>query len=74
MIMSSRCRCGHVDSPGTDHPCHGRGYVCRRPAKRRFYNTRPAALSGMQLKLVGDETWACDACWESYKNLVEAKS
>jgi hypothetical protein len=59
--MNDKCRCGHEgDGP---HPCHARAYTCRKPAKQRFYNARPAALAGVQMKFTADETWACDECW-----------
>lgn len=58
-----RCRCGHPKSSPHPHPCHAKGYLCRKPATQRFYNPRPACLAGMQMKLVVQETWACDACW-----------
>jgi hypothetical protein len=62
---SDSCRCGHAgDGP---HPCHAKGYRCGAPATQRFYNAQRVALAGMQPKLQVQETWACDACWESYK-------
>jgi len=58
------CRCGHT---GTDpHPCHGNGYQCKRPAKQRFYNVTTVALSGMQMKLQVNDTFACDICWKEW--------
>lgn len=64
------CRCGY-DGTG-HHPCHGQGYTCRKPAKQRFYNARPAHLAGMQMKLSVDDTWACDACWDEFKPKLAA--
>lgn len=66
---SWNCRCGW-DGVG-DHPCHGDQYQCKKPAKQRFYNPYPTALSGFQMKLGVSETWACDRCWEEFKALVE---
>lgn len=58
------CRCGWAgDGP---HPCHGRAYSCRAPASHRFYDARPAAVAGVQVKLQVSETWACDACWAKF--------
>lgn len=57
------CRCGHVG--GEPHPCHGKNYTCRRPARRR-YIAHPTALAGTQLKLGAYETWACDKCWARF--------
>ena len=70
MEAAGRCRCGHPNDSPTPHPCHGKGYTCRRPAARRFYNPRLVSLAGMQMKVgaVG-ETWACDACWAEFKAL-----
>jgi len=62
--MTGVCRCGW-DGQG-DHPCHGTGYTCRKPAKQR-YVARPTCLAGVQMKLGAYETWACDACWESFR-------
>lgn len=56
-----RCRCGHEG--GELHPCHGKAYTCRAPAKRRFYAPRFVALAGVQMKFQVSETWACDRCW-----------
>lgn len=59
-----KCRCGHTGMP-EEHPCHGRGYTCRKEAAPRLvaYTT---ALAGMQLKLGAYQTWACDECWADY--------
>lgn len=65
----SQCRCGH-DGQGP-HPCHAKAYTCRQPATQRFYNARPAALAGMQMKLVCDDTWACDGCWAEFQAMVK---
>lgn len=67
----STCRCGH-DSTG-DHPCHGNGYECRKPAKRRLYNPRPVGLAGVQMKLQVSDTWACDECWAAFQQQVSPK-
>ena len=61
----STCRCGH-DGTG-DHPCHGNGYRCRKPAARRFYNAQMVALPGVQFKVQMSDTWACDACWAEFQ-------
>lgn len=63
------CRCGHTGSE--PHPCHGDGYRCRKPALRRFTQTGPHALAGMQLKFSMRETWACDECWAAYLLLLK---
>jgi len=66
------CRCGH-DGVG-DHPCHAKAYQCRRPARERFYDARPAVLSGMQMKLSVSQTWACDECWEEFKAIQKLRT
>jgi hypothetical protein len=66
----SACRCGH-DGTGP-HPCHFNGYTCGKPATQRFYNARPAALAGLQMKVVCDETWACDAHWAEFQAKLTA--
>lgn len=63
------CRCGF--SGEGSHPCHNNGYTCRKPATQRFYNARPVALAGVQMKLQADETWACDECWEGFKEFLK---
>lgn len=64
----SPCRCGHMPNGG-DHPCHGGGYTCRRPAKQRFYVPNPnASLAGMQVKFSMSETWTCDTCWVRFSH------
>lgn len=64
------CRCGW-DGIG-EHPCHGMGYTCKKPAKQRFYHDgRPFSLAGVQMKLSMQETWACDECWQNYKQEIE---
>lgn len=60
-VMPSACRCGHTGTG--EHPCHGRGYTCRKPATRRLYSPGLSALAGVQMKVTVDETWACDGCW-----------
>ena len=66
--MSERCRCGHDGRQNTDHPCHGNGYACRKPAQRCFVVANPTqSLAGMQLKFGAYSTWACDECWEMYR-------
>lgn len=65
----AHCRCGH-DGQGP-HPCHAKAYECRKPATQRFYNAQPVALSGMQMKLQVQDTWACDECWEEFKAMVK---
>lgn len=61
LYPTAPCRCGYTGEG--HHPCHGRGYTCRQPAKERFYSVRPVALAGQQLKLGAQQTWACDECW-----------
>jgi len=63
------CRCGY-EGPDDQHPCHGRGYTCRQPAEHRFYNARPVALAGVQMKLSVDDTFACDECWAEFSGSV----
>lgn len=61
------CRCGW-DGKG-DHPCHGKGYTCRKPAKERFYESHKLyALAGMQLKMSMLRTFGCDECWKEFAN------
>ena len=63
------CRCGW--SVVGDHPCHGKGYECKKPAKVRYYEPHSRySLAGMQLKLSVVETFACDECWEAFKPQV----
>jgi len=62
------CRCGW--NRQGDHPCHGKGYTCRKPAKSRFV-ARPACLSGSQPKFGAYETFACDQCWEEFQSLLK---
>lgn len=65
----NNCRCG-FDGNG-EHPCHGDAYTCKKPSKQRFYNPRPVALSGMQMKLEVRDTFACDECWERFGDIVK---
>jgi len=58
------CRCGYEGTG--QHPCHGKGYTCQKPAKQRFYDVQMPALAGMHMKVQVTETWACDACWTEY--------
>lgn len=62
--MPSVCRCGHGGVG--DHPCHARGYSCRRPAQHRIYAPYLACLAGAQFKLGAYDTWACDECWGEF--------
>ena len=62
--MVTSCRCGW-DGTG-EHPCHFNGYTCGQPARQRFYNARPVALAGAQMKLQMTDTWACDAHWHEF--------
>ena len=64
------CRCGY-NGEG-DHPCHGNGYACRKPATRRFYSPRMVGLAGMQFKVQMTDTWACDECWQAFLAQLEA--
>ena len=68
--MDHDCRCGHPKDSTDPHPCHGKGHGCRKPATIRFYNPRPVALAGMQMKLQVSDTWACDACWADFVALL----
>lgn len=78
-MRTTRCRCGH-DMPldhqeveellrAPPHPCHGRAYTCRKPARLRLYHAHLAALAGVQAKFSVVSTWACAECWAgtSYK-------
>lgn len=65
------CRCGFDESESGDHPCHARGYTCRKPAKLRFYGPKTVALAGVQLKFEVSSTWACDECWEKYLAMMK---
>lgn len=69
-----KCRCGHPNDSTDPHPCHGKGYACRKPARQRFYNARPVALAGNQPKVQASETQACDECWEEFKALLGGSS
>lgn len=69
--MSNNCRCGFQGDG--EHPCHGMGYSCKNPATTRFV-TYPTALSGMQMKLGAYQTWACDKCWENFKQILKDNS
>ena len=60
------CRCGY-NGEGP-HLCHGKAHTCRKPASQRFYNPHITALAGMQMKFGLHDTWACDECWEWFKN------
>lgn len=63
------CRCGHEVGP---HPCHGKGYSCKKPATQRFYHeNKPFSLAGMSMKFPVSETWACDECWKSFSALLK---
>lgn len=67
---SLTCRCGWKGQG--EHPCHGNGYTCRKPAQQRFYvPTMKFSLAGNQLKFSTAETWACDECWENFKKLMK---
>lgn len=59
------CRCKRA-TPET-HLCHGGGYTCPNPGRRRFYNFRAAALAGSQLKFDATDTFACDECWAAFQ-------
>lgn len=65
MTSGEVCRCGHPEGK-EPHPCHGRGYQCGHPAKRRFYNPSLVSLAGVMLKVQVSDTWACDACWQKF--------
>lgn len=64
------CRCGHTGDDAA-HPCHGKGYTCRRPARQRFYNARLVPLAGHQMKCEASDTWSCDACWVGFRALLD---
>lgn len=63
------CRCGH-DGNG-HHPCHGSVYTCRQPAKIRFITNTNATVGGSNVKLIAKTTFACDDCWNQYKQIVK---
>lgn len=65
-----KCRCGW-DGQG-EHPCHADAYTCRKPAQHRFYNPQFVGLAGVQMKMQVTDTYACDACWEKFKQELEA--
>lgn len=62
--LKAVCRCGY-DGVG-DHPCHANQYSCGKSAKQRFYGAAPASLPGTSVKLVANDTYACDECWTNY--------
>jgi hypothetical protein len=64
--MDNICRCGYTAGAGP-HPCHGNNYRCKRPAEQRFYNATAVSLSGMQMKLQVNDTFACDICWKEWE-------
>ncbi len=66
-----KCRCG-FNGTG-DHPCHSNGYSCGKPAKHRFYNAKGVALTGLQMKVQMNDTYACDECWNIYLLRYERK-
>ena len=68
-MRKNTCRCGY-DNVG-EHPCHGNAYTCGKPSKQRFYNARPVALAGMQMKLEVTDTFACDECWIKFGDFVK---
>lgn len=70
IMEMNTCRCGHVGDG--EHPCHGNAYTCRKPSKQRFYNARPVALAGMQMKLQVTDTWACEECWIKFGDTIKA--
>jgi hypothetical protein len=59
------CRCGFQGTG--DHLCHGKGYTCTNTGSFRLYNAQAVALAGVQMKLQGTDTWACDSCWDAFK-------
>ncbi len=67
--MHQQCRCGW-DGMG-EHLCHRFG---RAPGSMRFYNPRPVALAGQQMKFEVYDTWGCDPCWEDFKRLIKGVS
>jgi hypothetical protein len=71
-VSSNCCRCGFSGDDGAEHPCHGSAYTCRKPATTRFMPKKLAtySLAGVQPKLTGYTTWACDICWEVYMKLL----
>jgi len=70
-VADAACRCGW-DGQGA-HPCHGKGYTCKAPAKPRLYALRPAAVAGVQMKLEASHTFACDACWGWFETLLKGE-
>ena len=63
MAKINACQCGW-NGEG-EHPCHWGGYTCGKPASARFV-TRPTCLAGMQMKVEGYQTFACDEHWELF--------
>lgn len=73
-MKAESCRCGHEGSDAP-HPCHGKGYGCRKPAEARFYNPSLVALAGVQMKMQVEGTYACDECWAEFsQKLAEARA
>lgn len=69
-MTEAACRCGW-DGTG-DHPCHGRAYECKKPARSRSQPHQRYSLAGAMLKLSVVETFACDECWEEFKAKLAA--
>ncbi len=63
-MTDNPCRCGH-DGAGP-HPCHYRGYQCRKPATLRVYSLHLPCFAGSMPKLGASTTYACDECWGEY--------
>lgn len=67
------CRCGFDEESSKEHPCHMNFYSCKKAGKKRFYNAKPAYLSGQQMKLSVMDTVACNEHWEQFVLQLNAK-
>jgi hypothetical protein len=66
--LIAQCSCSYTwDKSVYEHPCHGKGHTCKKPASQRLYNAKPG-LAGAQVKFTMDTTWACDDCWNAFKD------
>lgn len=73
--MGTNCRCGHQTESKNQHPCHGKGHTCRKPATEKFYQLPNAkySLAGMMDKFSMESTWSCDECWAPFAAKLLAK-
>lgn len=71
MMKTVKCRCGFVEASNEPHPCHSKGYTCRKPAKQHFYIPHwNFSVAGAQMKASVSDTWACDECWKEFEALL----